>query len=172
MRPLWVTLAVGGAIGIGALVVGFAVQALALPAPSAGDRAAADAISVLRQYHRVQSTLRLGSTLRASCVEGWSPRRATLLRLSNGTRVLDYHRARLTNLAIVELELAGCPRVLDSRLRKLMASGAHVHISTDAHVVAVRFQTARLPLTLYLGRHGHRPLGVAIGAYRSRLRLG
>ena len=176
MRSLSVTLAVALAIGVAVLLAAWTVQAATLPAPGRGRLAAVDALAALRRYKQVESTLLLrpGREVRANCREGWFPGRGTLLLLSDGKRILDRRHSRLTNRAIVDLELAACPRVLVSRLAHLLQAGARATVSKAGRILAVRFRTggSGSHLTLYLARRGYLPVGIGIGGARSRLRLG
>jgi len=177
MRSVAVSAAVAIAIGAGALVAAWTVQAATLPRAPRADIAAADALVVLEHHHIASSRLRLdaGRPLAGTCIQGWFPRRGTLLRLSDGTRVLDMRGRRLSDEDVAELELAGCPRVLASLIARPLVSGARATAVRAEGLRAVRIRDRRSLLTLYLAPHGNVPVGVAIagphGSGRSRIFL-
>ena len=177
MRSVGIPLLVALALAAAALGLAWSVEAVVLPPPARGDLAAAAALAVLQHQRGADSTLLLGrgGTLDATCMQGRFPRRGTLLRLSNGARVLDYANAHLTTQDMTDLELAGCPHVLGARVARLLENGARARSATSDGSLAVRFFTDRSTLTLYLAGRLDVPVGVAIsgprGTLRSRIRL-
>jgi len=177
MRTVGIPLLVALALAAAALGLAWSVEAVILPPPARGDLAATAALAVLQHQRGADSTLQLGrgGTLDATCMQGWFPRRGTLLRLSDGAQVLDYAHAHLTTQDVADLEIAGCPHVLDARVAHLLEDGARASSAITDGSLAVRFVTDRSTLTLYLaGRHDV-PVGVAIsgprGTVRSRIRF-
>ncbi len=170
VRGVLVTLCVGLLAAGAALGAGWAVLAAALPPPARGDRVAADAAAWLLRFRVTRSTFELnGARQSAYCLHTWFPRRSTgtlargtLLRLDAGGRLLQNGGAVWAEgpvaagpqrLDLLELELAGCPDVLGTRVAAAAqtADGIRVERAFAAGQPALAL---RLP-TLYdrAGRH-------------------
>jgi hypothetical protein len=186
MRPTAVTLLVAAAVAGGVLVAGWSLQAAALPAPERGDEAAIRALTLLSRYRSVSSrfTIDDGAAVRGRCLEGWFPldgriTRGTMLRLSDGSQLFAASESHLTPQALVELELAGCPRILPPRLEQLIQSGDSTHTTrawaAGQPALAVRVRAKRATTTLDVAPKRDVPLALDVrGARisgRSRLRL-
>lgn len=161
-----VAVAVGGA----ALLASWSVQAAVLPRPPRGDVAAADAVIVLREHRLVASVLRIDGdrSIHAVCARGWFPDHGTLLRLGDGVRLFAPVRAAgvpSDPLATAELELAGCPHVLETAIARLLGSGARVQTARawlGRPALAVHLHERSSLLTIYLTPRRFIPIGVAL----------
>lgn len=167
MRSTAVTLLVAIAVGGGTLLVGWSVQAAGLPRPERGDAAAINALTMLRRYHVVTSRFSIdgGRVLSGRCAAGWFPRRGTLLTLDDGTQIFATARTHLTPRALLELELAGCPRILPDRLENLVQQGNAAHAAptwAGRPALAVRIQAPHTTFTLDVAPKVDVPLGLHI----------
>lgn len=164
MRSLTVTIAVAIGMGAAALGAGWTVQAAALPSPARGDLAAVDALVVLARHRYVVSAMHIGSgpVIDGACLQGWFPRRGTLLRLSDGASVFDHNHVHLDRRAVAELELAGCPRVLVAKVASLLQNGVRAHTARAGDELAVRIPDRPETLTLYVEPKGDVPVGVSL----------
>ena len=186
MRPTAVTLLVAAAVAGSVLVAGWSLQAAALPPPERGDEAAINALTLLSRYRSVSSRFRIdhGAAVRGRCVEGWFPLdgrviRGTMLRLSDGSHIFAASRSHVTPHALVELELAGCPRFLPPRLEALVQAGDSTNTrrawAAGQPALAVRVHAKRADMTLYIAPKRDVPLALDVRGARvsgqSRIRL-
>ena len=138
------TLLVAAAVGAAVLAAGFAVQAAALPAPHRGALVLARAASWLNRYRFVESafTVEGHRTVRGRCLEGWFPaggtelRRGTVLHFGRTGTIasLDGRPLQIAGiapnarLAVLRLELAGCPRLLGPAIASFAQSLPDVRV--------------------------------------------
>lgn len=116
---------------------GFGAQALGLPRPPRGDRVGATAVGWLLRYRLVAGSERVNdaAAARVVCFQGWLPSavgagRGTVLALGarrlvltrRGLRAYGY-AAPAPAVALLQLEAAGCGRVLATRLAAWIQSG-------------------------------------------------
>jgi hypothetical protein len=177
MRQTAMTMLVAVAVTGGVLVAGWSLQAAALPAPERGDEAAISALTLLSRYHSVSSTLEIdnGPVVRARCQEGWFPveggiARGTMLVLNDRSRIFTESDGHITPRMLVELELAGCPRVLPPRLEALVQAGDSTHTtrawSAGSPALAVHVHARRAEFTLYVAPKRDVPLALDVRGAR------
>lgn len=189
---LVVAAAASGAVG----AVAWRLQASGLPQPRHANLVAARATAWLLQYRLVESSFRVGRgpLLHGSCLQGWFPTRfgvlrGTVLRLDDGTSILAIRTHRVDvegarrplspRSILVELELAGCPRIIGPRLGELAQNrpGLRLHRATvdGEAALALRVPTRLSRIVVYLQPGTYRPtaLSVRSGPLRghSRIRL-
>jgi hypothetical protein len=198
VRSALVTLLVAAAVGAAALGTGWTVQAASLPAPERGALVVARASTWLSRYRLVDSEFAVGGRppVHAQCLEGWFPpgrtagaRRGTMLHFGrHGTvaalegrklAVLGMARPEAPQLALAQLELGGCSRLLSHAIETDLQSLRRIRVerATVADRPALRFV---VPLKLgrivmYVTPRTYRPiaLSLTLGALhgRSLLRL-
>lgn len=166
------TLLVACWIAVGALVAAWSVEAAGLPAPEHADLVGARTTGWLMRYRYAESTIHIRHlpTLRGRCLQGWFPgpygreRRGTLLSLSNGETLLAIpshrvvvdgaRRSQPSALSLIELQLAGCPRILGRRLARVVQSDLRLHalraFVDGGPAVALRMSRSHPRLTLYV----------------------
>jgi len=173
------------------------VQAAALPAPERADLIAARAASWLSRYRFVESAFAVGGSpaVRAQCMQGWFSagrraaqsgtvlhfgRHATVVALEGNTvEVLGVAQGERPRLAVVQLELAGCPRLLARAIATALQSPPRIRIerATVADRAAIAFD---VPLKhgrmeIYVTPRAYRPIALSLTAGRftgrSRIRL-
>jgi hypothetical protein len=196
LRPSFVvTVAVASAVGFATLAGGWALQAALLPPPERGDVVAARAVSWLVAYRLVESTFRIGDAppVHGRCLQfpllGGLAGRGLILRLDNGLSVIESgpHELRVEGatrseprgLPITQLELAGCPPVLVSRIAGLVQSHSSVHVERSfvagRPALALRVPTTLNRIVIYLAPKTYRPIGVSVTSGRfsglARIRL-
>jgi hypothetical protein len=172
-------------VGVATLIVagvvacGYALQMLALPQPGKGDVVAVGATRWLSRYRGSRAEVDAGGRwLRASCVHGWiGRRRGTLLRLSDGSSIVDLppHTldvdGRPVRRPVAMLETAGCTRVLADRLA-IDAEFVGNRPARLVHVAGAVAYAVRFPnLTVYVSRRTARPLGVSTRWFHGIFRL-
>jgi hypothetical protein len=180
-----VTLLVAAAVGAAVLGTGWTVQAASLPAPERGELVVARASTWLSRYRLVDSEFAVDGrpAVRAQCLEGWFPpgrtagaRRGTILHFGrHGTivalegrklAVLGVARPEAPRLALAQLELGGCSRLLSHAIETDLQSLRRVRIerATVDDRPAVRFV---VPLKLgrilvYVTPRTYRPIALSI----------
>jgi len=197
VRSALVTLLAAAAIGAAVLGVGWTVQAAALPAPERAELVVARAALWLSRYRFVESAFAVGGSpaVRAQCLDGWISssragsgrgtalhfgRSATIVSLQGRPlEVLGMARRERSRLAAVQLELAGCPRLLASAISTDLQSphGIRLERDTVADRPAIGFD---VPLNsgsmeVYVTPRTYRPIALSLTAGRlagrSRIRL-
>lgn len=172
------------ALGIPACVVALSLglQAAAFDRPAASSLLAADALRELTRFRVMRGIESTGPrTVRSVCVQGWfrtarRPRlvRGALVLLGDGTRLYDlghgirvYGGAPASRTQRLRFLLAGCPRIVDSRLGSQLLHGrparaVAVHADgTAAYTIGVG-ETARL--LLVVARRTLRPVELTLTA--------
>jgi hypothetical protein len=196
VRSLGVTLVVAATIGGGVLAAAWSLQAAALPVPERADFVAARAAGWFLQYRLVESAFRVGTgpLIHGSCLQGWFPTRAgpqrgTVLRLDNGTSIVAVrpHHVDVVGAArplsarrvLVDLELAGCPRIVGPRIAQQLQNGPRERTerayAAGRPALALRVPTMVTRIVVYLAPKTIRPVAVAVRSGRlsgySRIRL-
>jgi hypothetical protein len=188
VRSALVTVLVAGSMAGGVFAGGWALQAAALPAPQRGNTAGAGAVTWLLRYRLVESAFRInhGPVVHGRCLVDWFPQgnglssRGTLLRLDDGVSLLsvpphgldvdDPYGAEPKGLPLVQLELAGCPRVLAPAVAQLVQSRRNVHVerafAAGRPALSLRVTTSRTHITLYLAPKTARPIAIAVTSPR------
>jgi hypothetical protein len=167
--------------------VAYGLQAATLPRPTRGDLLAADASRWLTHYRRSSGFERLDGrrTLHGVCIQGWSPPYGTgplehgaALGLSNGERVfsvdshlgvLGPHRLWQSRFVpLVQLELAGCPRVLAMRIGAVLAAHRPVRVWRASVLgrpaIVLRLHTRLSEILLYVAPRTRKPIAVRVNA--------
>jgi hypothetical protein len=196
VRRALVTVAVACLVAGGAAAAGWGLQATVLPPPTKGARVAARTVAWLLRYRLVESRIRLDGAhpVAAQCLEDWVPaphhggnERATELALQDGVRlVLTQEGLRIRaglhaeprTLPLVQLELAGCPRILAPRLAAILQT-KHVRVerafAAGRPALAIHVPTQRTALVLYVTPRTFKPFAVGLETRRytgqSRIRL-
>jgi hypothetical protein len=192
-----VTLLAAAAVGAAVLGVGWTVQAAALPAPERADLIAARTASWLSRYRFVESAFSVGGgpAVHAQCMQGWFSagrrglqpgsvlhfgRSAAVVALEGRTlEVLGMAHRERPRLAVVQLELAGCPRLLARTIAAALQSppGIRIERATVAERPAIAFTVTvkRGRLEVYVTPRTYRPIALSLTAGRftgrSRIRL-
>jgi hypothetical protein len=164
------TLAATGATLGAVLVVGFAVQAVALGRPGPKPRLVVRVVAELANYHDSRATMTVaGSRLNAVCSQSWEHRqRAVSVGLGDGQKLIESGNTLLPGgqLAADEFALAGCPRPPTRWLADQINRGAPLEVNATrlfgTPVYRVRFPTARPRLVLYVRRRGALPVALRI----------
>jgi len=192
-----VTLLVATAVGATVLAAGWTVQAAALPAPERADLIAAHTASWFARYRFVESAYSIAGApaVRAQCLQGWFAagrrgsrpgtvlhfgRQATIIALS-GRRleVLGVPHGERPRLAMVQLLLSGCPRLLATSVAAALNTGhgARIERADVAGHPAIAFS---VPLSfgsmlVYVTPRTYRPIALSLESPRfnghSRIRL-
>ena len=190
------TLLTAAAVAAAVLGVGWTLQAAALPAPERADLVVARAAAWVSRYRFVESAfaIRGGPASRAQCLQGWFStggrrsqrgaklhfgRHATVLALEGRTlEVLGVANGERLRLAVVQLELAGCPRLLSHTIATaLQSSGVRIERATVGDRPAIAFGVAlrRGRLEVYVTPRTYRPIALSLTEGRfsghSRIRL-
>jgi hypothetical protein len=183
VRSLSVTLVVAATIGGGVLAAGWSLQAATLPTPERADFVAARAAGWFLQFRLVESTFRVGAgpLIHGSCLQGWfqtrwGVQRGTVLRLDNGTSIIALrpHHVEVVGAThplsarrvLVELELAGCPRIVGPRIAQHLQSAQRVHTelayAARRPTIALRVPTELTRIVVYLAPKTLRPVAVSV----------
>jgi hypothetical protein len=196
VRGVLVTVAVACLVACGAAVTGWGLQAAVLPPPTKAARVTARAVSWLLRYRLVDSRFRIGDgpPVRGECLQAWIPAphhagedRGTVLALDTGrtlvvspegVRLLGPRRPEPKTLPLVQLDLGGCPRMLAPRLAAILQT-KHIHVerafAAGYPALAIRVQTKRTRLVVYVTPRTFKPFAVAVDSRRyrahSRIRL-
>jgi hypothetical protein len=192
-----VTLFAAAAVGAAVLGVGWTVQAAALPAPERAELVVARTALWLSRYRFVESAFAVGGNpaVHAQCLDGWfraarsGSERGTELRFGKSARivalegrpleVLGMARRERPRLAVVQLELAGCPRLLTHAVSADLQSphGVRLERATVADRPAIGFDVPlkRGGMEVYVTPRTYRPIALSLTAGRfagrSRIRL-
>jgi hypothetical protein len=178
------TAAVAALITVAVAATGFSLQAAGLRRTPEANLVAARAATLMLGYRFATSTLRVGTrTVHGRCFHGWfegrheQPARGTILVLDNGgavraidPRLLLWHGlGRL--LPLPTLELAGCTKILGTRIAALAQFAPHVRLARTSllgrPILALRFRR----LTLLVSPKTDRPVGVTLDGATSSIRL-
>jgi hypothetical protein len=184
VRSALVTLLVAAAVAVSVLASGWAAQVAALPTPERADLIAAHAASWLSRYRFVESAFSVGGApaSHAQCLEGWFPagRRGTehgmLLHFGRDATVVALEGHRLEELgvpggerpqlAVVQLELAGCPRLLARRIAAALNSRPGVRIErasvADRPAIAIRVPVKRGRMVVWVTPRTYRPIALSL----------
>lgn len=176
------TLIVAAAIGGGTLAAAWGLQAATLPPPEHSDLVAAHAVGWLLSYPLAESTFQIGNeaALHGECLQGWFPMRrghrarGTVLRLSDGSSVITVrpHHLQLTGPArgesvrrsIVQLELAGCSRILVPRIAQAAQDDSQLRIdrtfALGRPLLGLRVPTTLTRMVVYVDARTDEPLAV------------
>jgi hypothetical protein len=172
------TLIVAASICGATLAAAWGLQAAMLPPPEHADLVAAHAVEWLLSYRLVDSTFRIGdeTPLHGECLQGWFTAqhgrivRGTVLRLSNGSSLIAVrpHHLQLTGAArgesvrrsIVQLELAGCSRILGPRIAEAAQDGPLRIDRSGGAALGLRIRTTLTRMTLYVDASTYRPVAV------------
>ncbi len=177
------TIGLATAVAVVVAGIGLSLQTGVLPGAAPGRLAAVRAVRWLERYRYAASTLRLdGHQVRGRCFHGWfggggdRSLHGTELELADGLSVQALEnqlvtRGTTTLAPLNALELAGCTRILGSRLATL---------AVDAPTVTMRrarFDGTRVlalhaeRLTILVAPRSDRPLGVELHGVQSSIRL-
>jgi hypothetical protein len=188
VRSGLVTLLVAAAVGAAVLGAAWAVQAAALPAPDRADLIVARAAQWLSRYRFVESVFAVGGrrAVRARCLQSWVPatrgrtqrgavlhfgRTGTIVAPEGGARrVLGVAHGEASPLAVAQLELAGCPRLLSHVIEAYTQSLPDIRIrrSTVAGRPAIGFglPLERGRMEIYVTPRTYRPIALSLAAGR------
>jgi hypothetical protein len=183
--------AAAGTVSLGLLLTGgicaggYALQRVALRAPTHGERVAARAVGVMLRYRFVESTIRIAGrpVLGSQCLQGWMrPQkgrpagRGARVVFSDGTHLLSGDRqiARLRQgtqpplRPVIAVELAGCPRPLTDHLYKKLVGGTRAQAvpttfdGRPAYRMHIRTKSSRFDI--FVDRSTLQQLGVRVEA--------
>jgi hypothetical protein len=183
MRSAVVTLAVACTVAAAIGGVAWEVQAAALPTSTRAERVAAQAVSWFLRYRLVESRFRIGGggPVRSSCLQGALPAhaatadRGTVLELSTGRTIVDTRHALYvlgapagepTALALFQLELAGCSRIVGAQLASLLQRGGRIRAEhsfvAGYPALALRMSRGNTRLTVYVTPRTFKPFALDV----------
>ena len=174
------------AVGVTAVVCGlsFGIQAATFKEPTKGQLMAATVSRWFLEYRYVTAVMRIHrhGVLRSQCIQGWYPvpkkkwaQRGAAVLLSNGKKLLaigsppvivEGRGSDVSDLPRAELELAGCARVMVTRLAAVLVKDQPVTVR-DAKfhgrgVLELRLPTHPTKISLLVEPKGRKPVGVIV----------
>lgn len=176
MRSLTVTLLVCAAIGGGALVGAWGLQAAVIPPASMDERVGAQVASWFLQHRLVAASVRVGNggARRSDCMGGWfRTGRGTVLRYRGGGALVSVQPgpvqvlglpALSNRLALVKLIASGCPRILGPRVAAAIHAVPGVRLESAVvdgrSALALLVPTPLARIVVYLDPPSFQPIAV------------